>query len=143
MTKKVDWEAVEKDYRIGAKTLREMADIYGISHVAIKQRADKFEWSRDLSTNKDGFVYVIYIDDSAGERFFKIGMTSSFGPRFKMHQCSSPFDVSVVVAYFCENMRTEEKYLHDLFKEKNIRGEWFRLNDDDLNVIALRSNRCG
>jgi len=49
MAKKVDWEAVERDYRIGAKTLREMADIYGISHVAIKQRADKFEWTRDLS----------------------------------------------------------------------------------------------
>lgn len=45
----VDWEAIEIDYRAGIRTLRDMAGEYGVSHVAIKKRADKEGWSRDLS----------------------------------------------------------------------------------------------
>ncbi len=43
-----DWERVEVDYRAGVLSLREMATIHGVSHVAIKKRADKAGWVRDL-----------------------------------------------------------------------------------------------
>lgn len=45
----VDWEAIERDYRAGIKTLRQIADENGISHVAINKRAKRDGWSRDLS----------------------------------------------------------------------------------------------
>lgn len=45
----VDWERVELDYRAGILTLREMATLHGVSHVAISKRAKKFGWVRDLS----------------------------------------------------------------------------------------------
>jgi hypothetical protein len=45
----VDWESVEADYRAGVRTLREISGDHDISHVAIKQRADKEGWARDLS----------------------------------------------------------------------------------------------
>lgn len=45
----VDWEAVEGDYRAGVLSLREMALTHGVSHVAIKKRADKDGWTRDLA----------------------------------------------------------------------------------------------
>lgn len=44
----IDWEAIEKDYRAGIKSLRKMAEEYEVSHVAIKKRADKEGWPRDL-----------------------------------------------------------------------------------------------
>jgi hypothetical protein len=44
-----DWERIEVEYRAGVKSLREMAAEHGISHVAIKKRADKDGWARDLS----------------------------------------------------------------------------------------------
>ena len=47
--KPIDWEAIETDYRAGIKSLRVMATEYGVSHVAIKKRADKEEWVKDLS----------------------------------------------------------------------------------------------
>jgi L-amino acid N-acyltransferase YncA len=47
--KHVDWELIEKDYRAGLKTLRQIADERGVSHVAIAKRAKKFGWVRDLS----------------------------------------------------------------------------------------------
>jgi hypothetical protein len=45
-----DWEAIERDYRAGIKTLRQMADEYGVSHPAINKRAKRDDWSRDLAT---------------------------------------------------------------------------------------------
>lgn len=47
--KPIDWEAVERDYRSGIKTLRQIADEAGITHGAVNKRAKKEGWSRDLS----------------------------------------------------------------------------------------------
>lgn len=44
-----DWERIELDYRAGIKTLRQIADENGISHVAVNKRAKKEGWERDLS----------------------------------------------------------------------------------------------
>lgn len=43
-----DWEAIERDYRAGAKSLREIAAEHGISHPAIRKRAERDGWTRDL-----------------------------------------------------------------------------------------------
>lgn len=42
------WETVELDYRAGIKTLRLIASEQGISEGAIRKRAKRDEWSRDL-----------------------------------------------------------------------------------------------
>lgn len=45
----VDWQAVERDYRAGIMSLREMGTLHSVSHVAIKKQADKNGWVRDLA----------------------------------------------------------------------------------------------
>jgi hypothetical protein len=47
--KPIDWERIERDYRAGVKTLREIASEYGVSHGAINKRAKRDEWARDLA----------------------------------------------------------------------------------------------
>lgn len=47
--KQVDWEGVERDYSAGLLTLREIGEKYGISHTAIRKKAEKEDWSKDLS----------------------------------------------------------------------------------------------
>lgn len=44
-----DWLIVEKDYRAGIKTLRQIATEHGITHGAINKRAKRDGWDRDLS----------------------------------------------------------------------------------------------
>ncbi|MGK3496985.1 hypothetical protein [Citrobacter youngae] len=46
---KPDWEAIEKVYRAGIMSLREIASQHGISEGAIRKRAKRDEWSRDLN----------------------------------------------------------------------------------------------
>lgn len=45
----IDWELIEREYRVGIKTLRQLAAEYGVSHVTIAQRAKRYAWVRDLT----------------------------------------------------------------------------------------------
>lgn len=47
--KHIDWELIERDYRAGIKTLRQIGEERGVSHPAIAKRAKAFGWVRDLS----------------------------------------------------------------------------------------------
>ncbi|TJZ66816.1 hypothetical protein [Chitiniphilus eburneus] len=44
-----DWEAIERDYRAGIKTLRQIAEEHGITHGTVTRRAGRDGWTRDLS----------------------------------------------------------------------------------------------
>jgi hypothetical protein len=44
-----DWEAIETAYRAGMMSLREIAAQHGISEGAIRKRAKRDDWSRDLN----------------------------------------------------------------------------------------------
>ncbi|EMC1808322.1 hypothetical protein ACNEVU_001003 [Escherichia coli] len=44
-----DWEAIESAYRAGVLSLREIASQHGISEGAIRKRAKRDDWSRDIS----------------------------------------------------------------------------------------------
>lgn len=151
--KPIDWERVEADYCAGVKSIREIARENGVTDTGVRDKAKKAGWVRTDRTkerqvapklcsdeySKAGFLYVIFIEDSNGKRFFKIGITENFGARIVTHQCSSPFDMRVACAYFVGNMRREETYLHDVFSGNRVRGEWFDLSDEDVAMISSRS----
>lgn len=44
----IDWEAIEKHYRAGLKSLRTIGDEYGITEAAIRKRAKRDLWTRNL-----------------------------------------------------------------------------------------------
>lgn len=46
---KVDWEAVEREYRAGLRSLADIGGEYGVSAPGILKRAKKDGWARDLS----------------------------------------------------------------------------------------------
>lgn len=46
---KTDWEAVERDYRTGKFTVRELGVKHGVSYSLIARRAKKDEWPQDLA----------------------------------------------------------------------------------------------
>lgn len=50
---KADWEAIERDYRKGILTLRQMASANGITEGAIRKKAKEQEWARNLQERID------------------------------------------------------------------------------------------
>jgi len=97
--------------------------------------------NKPFDGDKDGFLYVLYLRDSAGEYFYKIGLAKDLKRRVKEHQTSSPFKIYIAISYYVEDMREEEKELHNIFDDKRILGEWFSLNKKDLEKIKERSLR--
>ena len=154
-TKKEAMDTMEDDWRSGVISLSALSQKYNLTVPAIKKHWYELGITRaipDRALSKDkgvklvevddmgcsGFIYVIYID-SGVEKIYKIGLAKHFSSRFSAHQCSSPFDIFVSIAYFVENMRSEESILHAMFDDKRVRGEWFRLTTEDLEIIARRS----
>lgn len=45
---KIDWDAVERDYRTGKFTLRELEAKHGVSYAQISRRSTKEGWTKDL-----------------------------------------------------------------------------------------------
>lgn len=46
--KQPDWEAIERAYRAGLLSIREIASAHGLTHGAINKRAKRDGWERDL-----------------------------------------------------------------------------------------------
>lgn len=51
MTEKkvIDWEAVEREYRAGIRSLKDIGEEYGVSAPGILKRAKRDDWARNLS----------------------------------------------------------------------------------------------
>lgn len=49
MARDIDWEAIERDYRAGVVSLREIGRAHGVSDTAIRKRAAAEGWTRDLA----------------------------------------------------------------------------------------------
>lgn len=47
--KDVDWTGIENAYRAGIQSIRQIAHEYGVTDKAIRNRAKKFKWTRDLA----------------------------------------------------------------------------------------------
>lgn len=49
MAADTDWEGIERDFRAGVLSLREIAAMHGLTEGAIRKRAKREEWARDLN----------------------------------------------------------------------------------------------
>lgn len=80
---------------------------------------------------KKGFVYVLQSPTGA----YKIGRTKSPEDRLKTFSVKLPFEVEYTCLIKAEDMYSAEKRLHEKFSEKRINGEWFKLNENDIDYI--------
>ena len=60
MTRSVDWLGLEVAYRADIKSLRQLAEDYGLSESAIRQKAKHCGWTRDGSALKREHVHSLF-----------------------------------------------------------------------------------
>jgi hypothetical protein len=73
---------------------------------------------------RPGYVYLLQLGD-----IYKIGMSTK--PRRRSRQIGAPLIHKIAVA----DMEEAEAALHRRFKNKRVRGEWFRLTPEDVTWI--------
>lgn len=93
-----------------------------------RQREEKQKREKEKS-EKIGFIYLIY----DGEHI-KIGQTKYLSQRLSSIAIEIKKDITLLHSSEVFGYELREKELHNIFKNKNVRGEWFALNDNDIEV---------
>lgn len=78
----------------------------------------------DKSTN----TYILY---NSSNNLYKIGKSKDIATRIKSIQNGLGCDLRLVYL----NNTDIEKLLHKLYEDNKVHNEWFKLNNDDLNLI--------
>lgn len=73
-------------------------------------------------------VYVVHCDG-----LYKIGVSSNVSERVRSLQTASPHLVTLIGTI--EGDRSIEALWHYQFREKHVRGEWFRLTPEDVRYV--------
>jgi hypothetical protein len=66
---------------------------------------------------------------------FKIGHSKLFKRRFRDINANSPLPLVVVKYGKCDNPDLLEDYLHDIFKNKYFKNNWYSLDKNDFILI--------
>lgn len=91
------------------------------------------EWGRiaaSKNTKIPGFVYLA----QSGQQY-KIGKSKHPEQRILQLSTASPQAVTLICAIAVDDMTSAEAELHRQFANKRIRGEWFALSLEDVNLI--------
>jgi hypothetical protein len=79
----------------------------------------------------EGWVYVI--GDTYGN--YKIGFTNDFEKRLNSYRTSMPNEPEVIAIIKTKDMSGLEKRLHNKYKDRHIKNEWFKLTKSDLEYL--------
>lgn len=80
---------------------------------------------------QEGYVYLINMNNE----FYKIGYASDVAQRFGSIQTSTPYKLELLHVIITENAPKLEDLLHQRYASKRGRGEWFRLDEEDIGTI--------
>lgn len=78
--------------------------------------------------------------------FYKIGYARNFKERFYGYAVHNPHEVSIVKCFDTIDYSAFEEYVFKSYCDKHHRGEWFKLSDNDVQVIIdkwFTSNSMG
>ena len=95
---------------------------------------------------KDSKVY----DTSHGEsiylikagKYHKIGITTNLHARIRSIMTGNPENVEIISLKEVDSHKHHEKELHNKFKHKCKRGEWFLLDENDVSYVVDYLNSC-
>lgn len=80
--------------------------------------------------SQNGYVYLL-----AGGPYYKIGCAENVDRRIAQIQPQMPFVANLICAIATHDMRGLEAKLHRRFAERRTNGEWFTLDQADVEYI--------
>lgn len=83
--------------------------------------------------------YIYIIQDHTG--MTKIWMTKNIKNRVMNYKTENPYWINVIYTFEHEDYIEIERELHQKVQNKNIRWEWFNLDNDDIKEIILYCER--
>lgn len=84
---------------------------------------------------RKGFVYLI----GSEQGHFKIGRTKDVPSRFNTLSIQLPFKIELLHSIEVEDCIRAEAFLHEKFSDKRLNGEWFSLEEIDIEWIKAQA----
>jgi hypothetical protein len=91
--------------------------------------------NEEIFMSKETWIYLIYDNTT---KSYKIG--NALNPLARLKQLQSiptkmPFKIDLRLIEAWRGNEEDERELHRRFKSKRINGEWFNLDEEDLNAL--------
>lgn len=87
-----------------------------------------------MEKRSDTSMHQVYLA-KADNGLFKIGLSSNACERIRGLNKQSPIDIKMVALYGSTDAIACENELHRWFRNKHVKGEWFYLTDEDVEVF--------
>lgn len=101
-----------------------------------ERRINSDEYRHNYDVGAKGFVYVIYSPTGV----YKIGRSRNIDHRLKAFSVPG---LEVYHFFFTYHSPIHEKMLHEIFKHKHVKGEWFALDANELEQLKKIGERVG
>lgn len=98
--------------------------------VTIKKADELIQLTSAKNIEKLGFVYLI-----KSKLGYKIGYSKEIHNRNKIFNVKLPFQWEFAKIFCLQDYKLFEKFLHNIFVDKKLNGEWFDLDEEDLVSI--------
>lgn len=96
------------------------------------RKAEKEQRKQERIRNMaPGYVYLL----QSPTGYYKIGRTKDPNDRMATFSVKLPFEVEYACLIHTQDMHKLESDLHEMFSQKRVNGEWFSLNDTDVDHI--------
>lgn len=91
---------------------------------------------REIAKKKVNLGHVYFIN-IVGTNKYKIGVSTNVKRRLADISSVLPFELNILAINEIKNPFHFEEILHNQFKSKLIKNEWFELNIDDVKYIMI------
>jgi hypothetical protein len=130
--------AKAREYFEAGLSLSAIVDKTGISKTQLSKRSGLEGWAKGTPEKTSAnysptYIYIITAEEYLG--IYKIGFTNDIEQRLCSLQTGCPYVLFAYRSYQVSNPMAVEAMLHAFFHKKRIRGEWFRLDNVDLQYI--------
>lgn len=89
-------------------------------------------------TPRPGYIYLLHGEDTA---WYKIGISIQPKERKIAIATQAPFRVVTVAYYDVDDMEGVEAWWHETFAHKRKNGEWFALDEPDIDLFIAQEGR--
>lgn len=91
--------------------------------------------SASPSGKLDGRKRYIYLIRESFQGLVKIGIATDLYARMVAMEASCPQELELISYVVSSNAKVIEGYIHQRFSEKRYKGEWFRLDSQDVALV--------
>jgi hypothetical protein len=85
------------------------------------------------ATREEGYVYLLQFGNE-----YKIGSSNNVERRFREIKTQMPYEGKIIHTITTGDPVGIEYYWHNHFKDKRLKGEWFKLSASDLSYFKKR-----